>query len=279
MEVIVMAGKLEGKVAFITGAARGQGRSHAIKLASEGADIIAVDICDQIATVPYPMSTPEDLKETVRAVEALDRRIVASQADVRDPAALNAAFESGFAELGRVDIILANAGIAPQSVDEKDPMQAYLDTIAVNLTGVRNAVHAAVPHMIEQGTGGAIVLTSSTQGLSGRGGNGSGAMDGYVASKHAVVGLMRSWANWLAPYSIRVNSVHPTGVNTPMIVNDAMTAFLNQSPELANALQNLLPVPMVEPIDISNAIAYLVSDDARYVTGVTLPVDAGFIVR
>jgi NAD(P)-dependent dehydrogenase (short-subunit alcohol dehydrogenase family) len=133
--------------------------------------------------------------------------------------------------------------------------------------------------MIEQGDGGSIVLTSSTQGLTGRGGTGTGASDGYVASKHAVVGLMRSWANWLAPYSIRVNSVHPTGVNTPMIMNDVIAEYVAQSPEIANASANLLPVAMVEPIDISNAIAWLVSDEARYVTGVTLPVDAGFTVR
>jgi SDR family mycofactocin-dependent oxidoreductase len=274
-----MAGKLEGKVAFITGAARGQGRSHAIKLASEGADIIAVDLCEQIATVPYSMSTPEDLAETVKAVEQLDRRIVSRQADVRDPAALKAAFEAGFAELGRVDIILANAGIAAQSVHEKDADQAFLDTVAVNLYGVRNTVHAAVQRLIDQGEGGSIVLTSSTQGLTGRGGTGTGASDGYVAAKHGVVGLMRSYANWLAPYSIRVNTVHPTGVNTPMIINDAMSEFLNQSPEVAGALSNLLPVDMVEAIDISNAIAWLVSDDSRYVTGVALPVDAGFAVK
>jgi SDR family mycofactocin-dependent oxidoreductase len=274
-----MTGKLAGKVAFITGAARGQGRSHAIRLASEGADIIAVDLCAQIASVPYPMSSPEDLDETVRQVEALDRRIVAGQADVRDPQALAAAFEAGYAELGRVDIVLANAGIAPQRVDEPDATQAYLDTIAVNLHGVRNTVHAAVRHLIEQGDGGSIVLTSSTQGLTGRGGTGTGASDGYVASKHALVGLMRSWANWLAPHSIRVNTVHPTGVNTPMIINDNMKAYLAQTPEVGNALANLLPVPMVEAIDISNAIAWLVSDEGRYVTGVMLPVDAGFAAR
>ena len=278
-EVDVMAGRLEGKVAFITGAARGQGRSHAIKLASEGADIIAVDLCAQITSVQYPMSTPEDLEQTVKEVESYDRRIVARQADVRDPAALTAAFEEGFAELGRVDIVLANAGIAAQALTEADPVQAFLDTVAVNLFGVRNAVHAAVPHLIDQGTGGAIVLTSSTQGLTGRGGTGTGASDGYVAAKHGVVGLMRSYANWLAPHSIRVNSVHPTGVNTPMIMNDVMNEYLESDPSIANALSNLLPVPVVEAIDISNAIAWLVSDDARYVTGVTLPVDAGFSVK
>jgi SDR family mycofactocin-dependent oxidoreductase len=275
-----MTGKLEGKVAFITGAARGQGRSHAIKLASEGADIIAVDLCNQITSVQYAMSTPEDLEETVREVESYDRRIVARQADVRDPVALTAALEEGFAELGRIDIVLANAGILANAVTEADPVQAFLDTVAVNLFGVRNTVHAAVPHMIEQGAGGAIVLTSSTQGLTGRGGNGTGGQDGYVAAKHGVVGLMRSYANWLAQYSIRVNSVHPTGVDTPMLMNEAMDEYVKSVPDLADALSaNLMPVSVVEPIDISNAIAWLVCDDARYVTGVTLPVDAGFCVK
>ena len=275
-----MTGKLEGKVAFITGAARGQGRSHAIKLASEGADVIAVDLCGQIASVQYAMSTLEDLAETVKEVESYDRRIVARQADVRDPAALTAALEDGFAELGRIDIVLANAGILANAVTEADPVQAFLDTIAVNLFGVRNTVHAAVPHMIEQGTGGAIVLTSSTRGLTGRGGTGTGGQEGYVAAKHGIVGLMRSYANWLAQYSIRVNSVHPTGVNTPMIMNEAMDEYVKSVPGLANALAaNLMPVPVVEPIDVSNAIAWLVSDDARYVTGVTLPVDAGYCAK
>ncbi|HVW42440.1 MAG TPA: mycofactocin-coupled SDR family oxidoreductase [Amycolatopsis sp.] len=272
-------GLLEGKVAFITGAARGQGRSHALRLAGEGADIIAVDLCAQVETVPYPMSTPEDLAETVRGVQDLNRRIVARQADVRDPAALQAAFDDGVRELGRVDIVLANAGIAAMSVHEKDALRVFDDTIAINIGGVRNTVHAAVPRMIDQGEGGSIVITSSTQGLTGRGGTGTGAGDGYVASKHALVGLMRSWANWLAPHKIRVNTVHPTGVNTPMIVNDAMAEYINQSPEVVGALTNLLPVEAVEPIDISNAIAWLVSEHARYVTGVTLPVDAGFTAK
>jgi len=265
-------GKLDGKVAFITGAARGQGRSHAIRLAQEGADIIAVDICQQIATVPYPMSTPDDLTETAKQVEALDRRIFTAQADVRDTAGLKAAFDAGVAELGPVDIVLANAGIAPMGLHE--PRGAWQDVIDVNLTGVFNTVEIAIPSMIERGQGGAIVLTSSTAGINGIGGPTGGGL-GYTAAKHGVVGLMRSYANNLAQYSIRVNTVHPTGVNTPMIVNEAMQEWLEQAGE-SSALTNALPVPMVEPVDISNAIAWLVSDDARYVTGVTLPVDAGF---
>ena len=261
-------------VAFITGAARGQGRSHAIRLAEEGADIIAIDICRDYATVDYPLATEADLAETVKAVEALDRRIVARQADVRDESGLRAAFEAGVAELGPVDIVLANAGIAPMSLGE-DPPEAWQDVIDVNLTGVFNTVEIAIPSMIERGAGGAIVLTSSTAGINGIGGSGRGGL-GYTASKHGVVGLMRSYANYLAPHRIRVNSVHPTGVNTPMVVNDVMQQWLASDPSVTDAMANALPVDMVEPVDISNAILWLVSDDARYVTGVTLPVDAGF---
>jgi SDR family mycofactocin-dependent oxidoreductase len=266
-------GKLEGKVAFITGAARGQGRSHAIRLAQEGADIIAVDICRQIDSVPYPMSTPDDLAETAKEVEALDRRIFTAQADVRDETQLKQAFDRGVAEIGPVDILLANAGIAPMAVTEVH--SAWQDVIDVNLTGVFNTVETVIPSMKERGQGGAIVLTSSTAGINGIGGPTRGGL-GYTAAKHGVVGLRRSYAHTLAPFSIRVNTVHPTGVNTPMVVNDAMAEFLAQDPQMSNAMANALPVDMVEPVDISNAILWLVSDDARYVTGVTLPVDAGF---
>ncbi|MBO1739435.1 mycofactocin-coupled SDR family oxidoreductase [Leifsonia sp. TF02-11] len=267
-------GVLEGKVAFITGAARGQGRSHAVRLAEEGADIIAVDIAAQIDTVPYPMSTPDDLAETVRLVEALDRRIYSQIADVRDRSALQSAFDAGTAELGSVDIVLANAGIAPMSMHPVQ--QEWTDVIATNLTGVYNTVEVAKQSLIDRGTGGAIVLTSSTAGLTGIGGDTPGGL-GYTAAKHGVVGLMRSYANYLAPYSIRVNTVHPTGVNTPMVVNDFMQEFLQSDPAMGQAMANALPVAMVEPVDISNAIVWLVSDAARYVTGVTLPVDAGFV--
>jgi SDR family mycofactocin-dependent oxidoreductase len=274
-----MAGRLSGSVALITGAARGQGRSHAIRLASEGADIIAIDIAAQIASVPYPMATPEDLAQTVKEVEALGQKVVAVQADVRDHSAMDEAVATGVRELGRLDCIIANAAIAPMSIDEKDPIAAFTDTLMTNLAGVRHTVHAGVGHMISQGSGGSIVLISSTQGLTGRGGNGSGAMDGYVASKHGVVGLMRTYANWLAPHNIRVNTVHPTGVPTPMVLNDAMQSVIAGDPDITNALSNLLPVPMIDVSDVSNAVAWLVSDEARYVTGVALPVDAGFTVR
>ena len=266
-------GKLEGKVAFITGAARGQGRSHAVRLAEEGADIIAVDICAQIDTVPYPMVTPDDFAETVKEVEGLDRRIFAQQADVRDAVALRAALDAGIAELGPVDIVLANAGIAPMSMTPQD--QEWSDVVDVNLTGVYNTVRLTTPAMIERGQGGAVVLTSSTAGITGIGGNTPGGL-GYTAAKHGVVGLMRGYANYLAPHNIRVNSVHPTGVNTPMVVNDFMQEFLQADPSMSQAMANALPVDMIEPVDVSNAIVWLVSDDARYITGVTLPVDAGF---
>ncbi|HBS07591.1 MAG: SDR family mycofactocin-dependent oxidoreductase [Actinobacteria bacterium] len=266
-------GVLEGKVAFITGAARGQGRSHAVRLAQEGADIIAVDIAAQIDSVPYPLATPEELAETVSQVEALDRRIHAVQADVRDRAALQAAFDDGVALLGGVDIVLANAGIAPMSMHPSP--QEWYDVIDVNLTGVYNTVEVAKDALIARG-GGAIVLTSSTAGLAGIGGSAPGGL-GYTAAKHGVVGLMRSYANQLAQHSIRVNTIHPTGVNTPMVVNDAMQEFLQSDPQLSNAMANALPVPMIEAVDLSNAILFLVSDAGRYVTGVTLPVDAGFL--
>jgi SDR family mycofactocin-dependent oxidoreductase len=268
-----MAGKLDGKVAFITGAARGQGRSHAVRLAEEGADIIAVDICRQIDSVPYPLATPADLDQTVKEVAALGRRIVARQADVRDEAGLKAAFDAGVAELGPADIVVANAGIATMSLHETH--EAWQVVIDVNLTGVFNTVEVALPSMIEHGQGGAIVLISSSAGLAGIGGPSRGGL-AYTASKHGLVGLMRSYANNLARHRIRVNSVHPTGVRTPMVENDALREFLTAKPEAGNAIANALPVDMVESADIASAVAWLVSDDARYVTGITLAVDAGF---
>ncbi len=273
-------GKLTGKVAFITGAARGQGRSHAIRLAQEGADIIAVDLCRQVESVRYAMSTSEDLKETVAQIEALDRRIVHAEADVRDAGAMRDILSQGVSDLGGVDIVLPNAGILGVNLEESDDQdQAFRDAIDINLTGVWNTISAAAPVMIEQGRGGSIVMTSSTQGLTGRGGDGSGWLGGYCAAKHGVVGLMRHCAVWLAPHNIRVNSVHPTGVNTPMIMNQTVMEGLATRPDMAAALANLMPVEVIEAIDISNAIAWLVSDEARYVTGVTLPVDAGFTVK
>jgi SDR family mycofactocin-dependent oxidoreductase len=271
-----MMGKLEGKVAFITGAARGQGRSHAVEFAQEGADIIAVDLGAQMDSVPYPMATPEDLHQTVAEVEALGRRIVATLADVRDLGAMQEVVQQGVARLGRLDIVVANAGIAPIG-ENADPAQAFRDVVEVNLTGAWNTVRASAPVLKEQGEGGSIVLTGSTAGLRGIGGE-SGGGEGYTASKHGIVGLMRTFATTLAPHRIRVNSVHPTGVNTPMVVNDYMTRWRAETGPVQGSLRNLLPVEMVEPRDISRAVLFLVSDDARFITGAALPVDAGFTV-
>ncbi|MGX7677948.1 mycofactocin-coupled SDR family oxidoreductase [Jatrophihabitans sp. DSM 45814] len=268
--------RLEGKVAFITGIGRGQGRSHAVRLASEGADIIGVDICADIPSVAYPMASKEELDETVSLVEGLDRRIVAQVADVRDLAALRSVVDAGVSQFGRLDYVVANAGISPglfrETTDEEDK-QAWDDVIGVNLTGVWNATKVGIPHIVAGGRGGSIVLTGSTAGLRGMGGG------GYGVAKHGVVGIMRGLANDLAPQSIRVNVVHPTAVNTMMATNDAMQAFLATQVDKGIHLRNALPVDMVEPADISAAVAFLLSDEARYITGTNLPVDAGFVNR
>jgi SDR family mycofactocin-dependent oxidoreductase len=267
-----MAG-LEGKVAFITGAARGQGRAEAVRLAGDGANIVAVDICDQIASVPYPLATADDLAQTAKLVEDTGARIVAQQADVRDQSALAAALEAGLEEFGRVDIVVANAGIAPMQAGA----DGWRDVIDVNLTGVHHTVEVAIPTMVEQGEGGSIVLTSSVAGLIGVGSDDPGAL-GYVAAKHGIVGLMRLYANLLAQHSIRVNSVHPAGVDTPMINNDATRQWLGSIAEKTpQEMGNALPVQVLQPEDIANAVAWLVSDEARYITGVALPVDAGSV--
>jgi SDR family mycofactocin-dependent oxidoreductase len=272
-------GRLTGKVAFITGIARGQGRSHAMRLAEEGASIIGVDVCEQLESVGYPMSTPDDMAETVKLVEERDARILATQADVRDLGALRAAVEAGVAEFGRLDIVLANAGIIPGIGEGANPSRQFDEVVEVNLTGVYNTVEATRPTMQAQGEGGSIVLTSSVAGLSGRLSlEGNAGLMGYIAAKHGVVGLMRSYANMLAPESIRVNSVHPVGVNTPMIMNAEFAALAEQFPVELGKLKPAMPIEVVEPVDISNAIVWLCSDEARYVTGVTLPVDAGFMI-
>ena len=277
-------GRVEGKVAFITGAARGQGRSHAIRLAQEGADIIAVNLVRQVDSVPYPMSTPDDLAETVKEVEALDRRIVATEADVRDYGALKAALDDGVAQLGRLDIVSANAGISSFGTLDKLPEQTWQDMIDTNLTGVWHTAKAAIPHLRAGGHGGSIILTSSAAGLKAY-----QTIGHYSAAKLGVVGLMRTLALELAPDMIRVNSVHPTNVNTDMIQNAATyTMFAPDLQEQDRTRErlverfgaiNALPIPWVEPVDISNAVLWLASDEARYVTGVTLPVDAGSLVK
>ncbi|MEV0669762.1 mycofactocin-coupled SDR family oxidoreductase [Mycobacterium sp. NPDC050441] len=266
---------LAGKVAFITGAARGQGRAEALRLATDGADIIAIDLCEQIESVPYPLATPDDLAATVKLVEETGARIVALQADVRDEEALQTALQTGVDQLGRLDIVVANAGIAPM---QSGP-DGWRDVIDVNLTGVHHTVEAAIPIMVAQGDGGSIVLISSAAGLIGVGGGDRGSL-GYTAAKHGVVGLMRAYANFLAPHSIRVNTIHPTGVDTPMINNEFTRGWLKHIAEELNAptdFSNALPVQVIQSEDVANAVAWLVSDQARYITGVTLPVDAGIV--
>jgi len=278
-----MAGRVEGKVAFITGAARGQGRSHAVRLAQEGADIIAIDICRQIDSVQIPLSTPEDLAETADLVKGLNRRIYTAEVDVRDYAALKAAVDAGVGQLGRLDIIVANAGIGNGGATlDKTSEGDWTDMIDVNLGGVWKTVKAGVPHILEGGRGGSIVLTSSVGGLKAYPHTGH-----YVAAKHGVVGLMRTFAVELGQHNIRVNSVHPTNVNTPLFMNEGTMRLFR--PDLQNPgpddmkvvaqMMHTLPIGWVEPEDISNAVLFLASDEARYITGVTLPIDAGSCLK
>jgi SDR family mycofactocin-dependent oxidoreductase len=268
----------------ITGAARGQGRSHAVRLAAEGADVIALDVCHDIDTVAYDLATPADLAETARLVTEQGRRVVSAEVDVRDADALGRAITDGARELGGLDVVLANAGIGLMDTGA-DPRRAFRDQLDVNLVGVWNTVHAAAPLMIEQGRGGAVVLTSSVFGLTGRGGDGTGGSDGYVASKHGVVGLMRTFATWLGPHGIRVNCVNPTGVATRMVLNPAVEAIFGggsdpaPEPKPVDDVTNLFDVPLIQVEDVTAAVAFLASDEARYITGVALPVDAGMLVR
>jgi (+)-trans-carveol dehydrogenase len=274
-------GRVEGKVAFITGAARGQGRSHAVRLAEEGADIIAVDICGQIASVPFPMASADDLAETVRLVEKFGRRVVAIECDVRDYPALEAAVNQGVAELGGIDIVSANAGISSAGQLHELSEEAWQDVIDVNLTGVWHTCKATVLHLISGG-GGSIVLTSSMAALRTWQNIGH-----YAAAKHGVVGVARVMAAELAPYGIRVNAIHPTQVDTPMLANDWSYSLFRpdlERPTKEDVVEpmttlNMLPVPWVEAVDISNALLFLVSDEARYITGVSLPIDAGANIK
>ena len=277
-----MTGRVAGKVALITGAARGQGRSHALRLAKEGADIIALDICRQIDTVPYPLSTPEDLEETARQVKELGQSVVTREVDVRDGEALIAAVNDGVAQLGGLDIVIANAGILSVGASFELSEQTWSQVIDINLSGVWRTTKAAVPHLIAGGKGGSIVLTSSIAGLIGQPGIGH-----YVAAKHGVVGLMKTLALELAPLNIRVNSIHPTNVDTGMIMNEATyRVFLPDDPHptrekfaVPAGEMNALPVPWIQPGDVSDAVLFLASDEARYITGISLPIDAGAAIK
>lgn len=271
-------GRLEGKVALVTGAARGQGRSHAVMLAEEGATVIALDICQDIATVPYGLGTDADLAETAKLVEACDQRVLSRAVDVRDLAGLRAVVDDAVAEFGGIDIACINHGILSVGMALDLDEDAFDDVLAVNLGGVWRTIKAVAPRMIEQGKGGSIVITSSVAGIVGL-----GMMAHYSAAKHGVVGLMRALVQELSGRSIRVNCVHPGSVPTPMIMNEAIyTAFGMDSAEgMARAQGSLsaLPVDFLDPEDISRAVVYLASDESRYVTGQTLAVDAGFTTK
>jgi SDR family mycofactocin-dependent oxidoreductase len=280
-----MRGRVEGKVAFITGAARGQGRSHAVRLAQEGADIIAVDLCEPIPTVTpefYDGATEEDLEETVRQVEALDRRIYSVKADVRDYAALKAALDAGVAELGRLDIAIANAGIFTFGHDTDQVTDDDWDNIHdINLKGVWHTAKAAMPHLKQTGLGASLTLISSLAGTKGL-----ANVAAYTAAKHGVVGLMKVLANELGPYGVRVNSIHPNAMATNMVMNEATYKLFR--PELehptfddakrAAGKMNSMGVDFMDPSYVSNAILYLSSDEALWVNGVQLAIDGGAAV-
>jgi SDR family mycofactocin-dependent oxidoreductase len=265
---------LEGKVAVISGAGKGQGRNHALTLAREGADIIAIDVCRPSGSPRYVFATPDELEETARQVKATGRRVVALQADVRDRNGLQAAVDEGVSQLGRLDIAVANAGISTMDQWAEVDEESWADTIDINLTGVWHLFRAATPHLIAAG-GGAMVATSSTAGLKGL-----PFYVSYTASKHGVVGIVRSMAVELAKHKIRVNSIHPTGMDTDMMKNlGGMEAMFEMEPALAPLFQNLLPTQLIEMDDVSRAIVYLVGETGRFITGVQLPVDAGYTTK
>jgi len=281
-----MAGRVEGKVAFITGAARGQGRSHAVRLAEEGADIIAVDILEQIESNPYPLSTPEDLAETVRLVEKTGRRIVALKADVRDRVGLGGALETGLAEFGHLDVVVANAGILPMAMGDPQRLD-FQDAVDVDLIGVMNAVAVALPRLPQYGS---IVVTGSNAGMmpntTDNPAMGPGSA-GYGWSKRVLIQYTEQLALQLAPEFIRVNCIHPTNVNTHLLHNDGLYSVFRpdlEKPTREDVLPGFthfqaMPIPYVEPVDISNAVLFFASDESRYVTGQQLRVDAGSLLK
>jgi SDR family mycofactocin-dependent oxidoreductase len=273
-----MGGQFDGKVVFITGAARGQGRAHAVRFAEEGADVIALDLCDQIDSVAYPMATPEDLDETVNLVEKTGRRIVAEHGDVRDLERLRAVVAKGVAEFGRLDFVLANAGIFPAAGEQRLDIAAFVDAVNVMITGVYFTIEAALPAMLSHGDGGAVVITSSAAGFksvsSGFDTMSHGAA-GYTAAKTGVIGVMRYFATSLAERNIRVTSVHPGAVATPMIINEAMGRLIGDQPAFGKAQQPKLSLPPMEPEVVTDMVVYLCGPSGRYLTGVALPIDGG----
>jgi SDR family mycofactocin-dependent oxidoreductase len=277
-------GLVDGKVAFITGVARGQGRSHAVRLAQEGADIIGVDICEDVRSIAYPMASDAELDETGAMIEATGRRALLRKADVRSFEQLDAVVAEGLTAFGHIDVVCANAGIVnlSPSTTPEEVQEGWDNVIGINLTGVWNTVRAAAVSMLERKAGGSVIITSSIAGLKPMSTPGVLGGEAYGTAKAGLVGLMRSLAVELSPASIRVNTIHPTGVNTMMINNDAIRGFLENMPEQMRALttlENLLPVTMLEPGDISDVVVFLASDAAKYITGVTLPVDAGFLLK
>ncbi len=268
------ANRLTGRVALITGAARGQGRAEAVRLASEGADIIALDNCVTAETTDYAGPTDEDLVETVRLVEAQDRRILARTADIRDLEALQALVKDGVAEFGRLDVVVANAGICAGNWSWEIPVEQWQETIDVNLTGTFYTMKATIPTLIEQGTGGSIVITSSVAGLRGH-----PFLAHYAASKHGVVGMAKSMAVELGQYDIRVNTVHPHGVLTGMRAARMHDLIVENASTLGPIFMGTLPDPVSQPEDIAGVVAFLASDDSRHMTGVQLPVDLGTLLR
>jgi SDR family mycofactocin-dependent oxidoreductase len=268
---------LQGKVAFITGVARGQGRAHAVRLAREGVNIVGIDICEDTPAIDYPNASLADLAETVQLVEAEGAKALLTKADVRDFAAVQKSVDDGMETFGRLDIVIANAGIVRLGT-EKDFLEEWNAIIDTNLTGVFHTVRACIPHMKAGGEGGSIVLTSSSAGLKGTGSSNAGPQ-AYTAAKRGLVGLMQVLANDLAKDWIRVNTIHPTGVATGMVMNEAMMDLVAQGGGEMSAMQNALPIEILQPEDIANAVAWLVSDEARFMTGVALPLDAGFSVR
>lgn len=274
-------GRVEGKIALVTGAGRGQGRSHAVRLAQEGASVIALDICAPVESVSYEMASREDLALTGKLVREHGGRAHTAVVDVRDYARLEHEVAAGVAALGGLDIVVSNAGIASYAPGDQITEPAWQEMLDINLTGTWHTIKAAVPHLKQRG-GGSIILTSSAAGLQG-----NKNLAHYVASKHGVVGLMRSFANELAEHWIRVNSVNPTQVETPMIMNEEIFRLFRPDlpdPQREDIIDvsvgvHALPIPWVQSEDVSNAVLFLASDEARYITGVALPVDAGLLAK